>query len=342
MDFSMIRLSDIIVHHVGIRDQQEELVLAGSPLEVSPDLASELKPYFLHRFGFAYEQYRFESPSGFPNPVLESVRQLFAEEDSLTEASGVIARSLYEAIIHPKVKPGELVVVRFDNYPFEGRTIRAIGIFKMENKSRFLEVVRNGGPSGFNLIVREGSDLLKTDKGCLVLEEDEQNGYVVMITDPNNRGSEARYWKENFLGLRQRPTSYSQTTNILAAAREFVTNAGQEMESTEKMEVLDRSMAWFQERETFNQQDFEKEVFQDAETIRSFRQYARERMPEISPDEEFIISAPAVKKQARVFKSILKLDRNFHIYIHGNRELIQRGVDPDGRKYYKIYFTEES
>lgn len=54
------------------------------------------------------------------------------------------------------------------------------------------------------------------------------------------------------------------------------------------------------------------------------------------------ISPQAVKKQARIFKSVLKLDKNFHIYIHGNRELIQQGTEKDGRKYYKIYFENES
>jgi hypothetical protein len=34
--------------------------------------------------------------------------------------------------------------------------------------------------------------------------------------------------------------------------------------------------------------------------------------------------------------------KNFHIYIHGNNELIRQGVDSDGRKYYKIYFETES
>lgn len=63
---------------------------------------------------------------------------------------------------------------------------------------------------------------------------------------------------------------------------------------------------------------------------------------ELNVVSEFEISAQAVKRQSRVFKSVLKLDRNFHIYIHGDKELIEKGVDPDGRKYYKIYYREES
>jgi len=59
-------------------------------------------------------------------------------------------------------------------------------------------------------------------------------------------------------------------------------------------------------------------------------------------DQSFDISRAAVKKQSRVFKSVLKLDKNFHIYIHGNKELIEKGFDDDkSMNYYKVYFKEE-
>ena len=58
--------------------------------------------------------------------------------------------------------------------------------------------------------------------------------------------------------------------------------------------------------------------------------------------DSFEISTQAVNKQARIFKSVLKLDKNFHIYIHGNRELIEQGIDENGRKYYKIYYEREA
>ena len=77
--------------------------------------------------------------------------------------------------------------------------------------------------------------------------------------------------------------------------------------------------------------------------IRSFEQFEarqqRENQWEIS--DQFEISDQAVKKQARIFKSVIKLDKNFHIYVHGNKELIEQGIEPDGRKYYKIYYAEE-
>ena len=80
------------------------------------------------------------------------------------------------------------------------------------------------------------------------------------------------------------------------------------------------------------------------EVMASFNEYKNnfqiER--EIEIEDGFAISESAVKKQARIFKSVLKLDKNFHVYIHGNNNLIEKGVDPDGRKYYKLYFNEEN
>ena len=94
----------------------------------------------------------------------------------------------------------------------------------------------------------------------------------------------------------------------------------------------------------FDKQDFEQQVFQDNGIIESFQsfdsRYRQEKDIDISDD--FLISPQVVQKQAKVFKSVLKLDRNFHIYIHGDKELIKQGVDGDGRKYYKIYFENES
>jgi len=83
----------------------------------------------------------------------------------------------------------------------------------------------------------------------------------------------------------------------------------------------------------------------DKEVISTFNEYRKdfeaERQTKIVDD--FDISGQAVKKQSRVFKSILKLDKNFHIYIHGNRDNIERGYDEArGLHFYKVYFEEEN
>jgi translation initiation factor 2A len=41
-------------------------------------------------------------------------------------------------------------------------------------------------------------------------------------------------------------------------------------------------------------------------------------------------------------RRVKELDKNFHIYIHGDRTKIEQGVDENGRKFYKIYYDQEA
>ncbi|MFN6039537.1 MAG: nucleoid-associated protein, partial [Bacteroidota bacterium] len=39
---------------------------------------------------------------------------------------------------------------------------------------------------------------------------------------------------------------------------------------------------------------------------------------------------------------VIKLDKNFHIYVHGKHEFIEKGFDEEkGKKFYKLYFDSE-
>jgi hypothetical protein len=77
--------------------------------------------------------------------------------------------------------------------------------------------------------------------------------------------------------------------------------------------------------------------------IQSFNQYKEnyQQKHELDIADDFTISESAVKKQARIFKSVIKLDKNFHIYVHGNQNLIEQGSDENG-KFYKIYYEKEN
>jgi hypothetical protein len=116
-----------------------------------------------------------------------------------------------------------------------------------------------------------------------------------------------------------------------------------EVEKTDQIVLLNRSVEYFNKHETFDKEEFETEVFGQPDLIESFRNYDTEYRQnyDIELEDSFDISPQAVKKQARVFKSVLKLDKNFHVYIHGNKDMIEKGVDEDGRKYYKLYFEDE-
>jgi hypothetical protein len=103
-------------------------------------------------------------------------------------------------------------------------------------------------------------------------------------------------------------------------------------------------MKYFKEKETFDIEEFGNEVIGNAEGIESFKNYKKnyEQEYESPIADNFEIAESAVKKQARAYKSVLKLDKNFHIYIHGNKDMIEKGYDDDkSMNFYKVYFREE-
>ena len=78
--------------------------------------------------------------------------------------------------------------------------------------------------------------------------------------------------------------------------------------------------------------------------IQRFQKFGQDfqRENDVEIMQNFEITSQAVKRQARIFKSVIKLDKNFHIYIHGDRNRIEQGVDDRGRKFYRIFYDEET
>ena len=58
--------------------------------------------------------------------------------------------------------------------------------------------------------------------------------------------------------------------------------------------------------------------------------------------DNFAISESAVKKSSRSMKSVIKLDKKFHIYVHGGVGLIKKGYDEaTGMEFYQLFFKNE-
>ena len=169
-----------------------------------------------------------------------------------------------------------------------------------------------------------------------------------MVVDKATSGQDAAvYWKDEFLQLKIRNDNFNQTNNTLSIYKNFVTNKIDEdfeVTKADKIDLLNRSMKYFKDKETFDLDEFAGEVIGNPQAIASFKTYKQQYEDEYETPiaDSFEISDNAVKKQARVYKSVLKLDKNFHIYIHGNKELIEKGFDDDkAMNYYKVYFREE-
>jgi hypothetical protein len=253
---------------------------------------------------------------------------------------------IYKHSTHPKIKGGELYIAYFSKCQVDGEDVEALGIFKSETRDTYLKVFLAN--ESYQVNYDDGININKLDKGCLVYNTEEENGYKVSVIDSISKQNEAVYWKDSFLQIQRRDDSYHQTELAVNMCKLFIQDklpSEYEISRVDQVDLLNKSAAYFKEKEQFQLDDFAQEVLGNPEAIASFKEYRDHFQHESQQQipDEFDISSPAVKKQQKVFKSVLKLDRNFHIYIHGDREMIERGFDEaTNMSYYKLLFENET
>ena len=338
-----ISIKKLSLHLVGNKSAEDGIILSKTNLDIKDELKGLLVNYFLSPFS-SEELFELYHDSGIEfNVIYGAASRIFDDPDSLHEQSMNLAKHLYEQSSHPKIKGGEFYTVYFKDCIVDGDTVDAVGLFKSENKGTFLKVLREGG--NFNLESEQGINIKKLDKGCLIFNKERENGYVVAVVDNTNRGIEAQYWMDDFLHVRQRKDGYANTQNAMAMAKNFVTKALPEqfeVSKADQIDLLNRSLEFFKEKETFDMEEFANEVIEQPEVIESFRDFKRnyESDNDIIIDNNFFISDYAFKKQQRSYRRVINLDKKIQIIINGNRSQVEQGEDERG-KYYKVYYKEE-
>ncbi len=337
--------SKIIIHKVGNKINQENLFLSESEPVLAEDLKEQLSELFLNSFK-SDEQFVFYSDTYLSeNRVYTSVSTIFEDPTTFFTEAESLAKHLYHIAENPRVQGGDLFVVYIEDLDAEesgNEKIDKIGIFKMEKKESFLKIRDHN--SDVEVEKDFGISLNKIDKAALIYNKDKDSGYVVSAVD-NNKNGDVYYWFEDFLKIKQREDDFFQTQETLTVYKDYITQQlPQEFEvsKADQADFLNKSINYFKEKQEFNFDDFAKEVLEDESVIESFSNFKTdyEQDLQVSISEDFPINNSAVKKQQKHFKSIIKLDKNFHIYIHGDRKMLETGADEKG-KYYRLYFEKE-
>lgn len=331
------------LHFIGNKVADDGFCLSDSLLELKNDLNNILINYFFNSFT-SEEYFELYHDSGIEyNVVYGAISQIFDNPETIYDQSVNLAKHLYDQSTHPKIKGGEFYVVYFKDCIVDGDTVDAVGLFKSENKDTFLKVLREDG--NFNLESEQGINIKKLDKGCLIFNKERENGYVVAVVDNTNKGVEAQYWIDDFLHIRQRKDEYANTQNVMTMAKNFVTKElpkAFEISKADQIDLLNKSLKFFKEKDTFDIEDFANEVIEQPEVIESFHSFRRnyESENDITIDDTFAISNHAFKKQQRSYKRIINLDKKIQIIINGNRQNVEQGEDERG-KFYKVYYSME-
>lgn len=341
-DFVQTYLKDIVIHKVGNKVINEECIFGKQPSKLDTHVKALLTHFFLKPFK-SNDLYHFNNEVNLDlNVVYSCIKKVFDKPEEIYEQSVNLAKYLYSRSVHPNIKGGEFFVCYFKDCNYDGDLIDAIGIFKTEIKDTFLEVEQLS--EEVILHEKHGINIDKLDKGCIIFNKSEEEGYSLLVVDNVNKANSARYWKDDFLSAKIFPDDFYKTKSFLDLTKKFVKSdnflVDNKNEKNKDVEILNKSSQYFKENESFHFEDFKEKVLQDEGTINIFSDFEKNsNLPSFKKD--FKISQEAVEKKVNSLKKILKLDKNFQIYIHGGSDSIEKGVDENGRKFYKFYFKDE-
>lgn len=330
------------LHIVGNKSFDEGVQLSGGLMQLDPSIRPLLTRYFIQSFK-SDERYAFFHHSGLEfNFVYKVVSSIFERPETIYDYSVKLVNQLYDCSEHNKIKGGEFYVAYFKDVEVDGVKSDAVGLFKSENKDTYLKVISRNGNN--DLEQDTGININKLDKGCLVFNMERDSGYTVAIIDNTNR-TEAKYWVEDFLQAKPKADEYHQTRALMSAAKGFITKGmPDEVSKGVKAEMMDKALRYFHENAIFDKDDFSSKVMGSEQMSADFGEYMDYFMEKnnVEMPESFSISESAVKKSSRSMKSVIKLDKNFHIYVHGGEGLIKKGYDPEsGMAFYQLFFKEE-
>lgn len=342
--FNEADLAHLALHKVGNKMHNADLLLSEKEINPEEPLSGLLKHWFLSSFK-SEAFYHFVSTEDTENYMQELINNLFADETLFFETTREIGQWLFQKTNHSKIKSGDLFVAYFKNCVVDDELCDAIGIFKAENKDTFLKIYPQN--KVFAIEAEDGINISKLDKGALIFNSESEFGYKISLVDNINKSIEAQYWRQDFLNLIQRNDEFYQTQNYMDMCKSFVQdvyNKENNIEKTEQIDLLNKTSEYFQTKEQFSLEDFQNEIIKEPEVIQAFEEYKNlfAEKHEVPLEQEFKISQEVAKKYKSKFKSVLKLDKNFHIYIHGDRSLIEKGFDQNKNlHYYKVFYEEE-
>ena len=334
-------IENLIIHKISNHEQNFDLFLSSAPVDLNDDLIRQLlKKYFFHSFkDETFYQFEHESDLNL-NEAYVFVNQIFANPADFISQSHNLTRLLHKHSQHPQIKSGEVYIAYFQECIVEDEMCDAVGIFKSETKDTYLKVKQQN--ENFSIANEQGVNINKLDKGVIIFNTEQEHGYKLKIVDKTNQ-PEARYWLNDFLQAKVISDDYYQTQQYMHMCRSFAMEALPD-DKLEKAGFINDSSQYFQENELFDKVSFQEKVLQKPEIIEAFENYQQDysvNNNQTAP-EEFAIEPKAVKKLKPVFKSIIKLDKNFHIYVHGNKEMIKKGVDDaSGLNFYQLFYHEE-
>jgi hypothetical protein len=341
-------IETLSIHRVGNKSRNESQFLSGQPFNLTDEIVPLMKEYFFRPFREKeenYFQFAHEVDLDY-NEMFQFASEVFANPSSLHDVSKKITNHLFEQSNHPHIKNGEVYVTYLTNVNIDNNVVDAIGVFKSEVQTDFLQFEEKG--TTLEMILQQGINLSKLDKGCLIFNYKKEEGYKILSIDSNRY--DARYWLEHFLSVDAFQDENFITKKYLKFCQGFAKDVVFPAED-KKQEVMfmNRSVNYFAKNDQFEESNFLNEVIENPNLIPEFRSYKVDKGEKYSIEDvtTFPIANSAVSDARKSIKNVINLDTHIQIKMdfinpESAEKFVEKGWDEEKQMYYYlIYFNKE-
>jgi hypothetical protein len=342
-------IESLSIHRVGNKSRNEALFLSETPYGLNDEIVPLLKEYFFKSFREKeenYYQFAHEVDLEY-NEMFNLATEIFTTPSSVHDVSKKITKHLFEQSNHPHIKNGEVYVTYLTNISIDNNVVDAVGVFKSELRTDFLQFEEKD--SNLEMILQEGINLNKLDKGCIIFNYKKEEGYKILTIDSNRY--DARYWLEHFLSVDAFQDENFMTKKYLKFCQEFAKEVVFPAED-KKQEVMfmNRAVNHFAKNDEFEETAFLNDVMENPDLIPEFKSYKADRGEKYSIEDvtSFPIANAAVTDARRSIKNVINLDTNIQIKLdfinpESAEKFVEKGWDEEKQMYYYlVYFNKEN
>ena len=340
-------ISKFIIHKVGNKFNDTKNVFSEKLVDFDEASYDLMLPFLLRPFGSVVQSYRFNHHANISlNEINSYSNQLFNEDDAFIEVSKHIVTHLYEQSTSVNIKTGDVLVVMFEGIEFNEITTNAIGVFKIESKVNFFQTYLEN--KSYDVLVQKGISSKKVDKGCLILNQTDAEGNIILSVD--NNSYDAQYWINHFLNIKYADDSNNHTQQYIKLCKGFSTEILKTSYGAQEQNTfLAKTIDFFKENEVVKVERFKEDVFEDDKHKTLFDDYKKtfEGEQNIVIRNQFDVAERVVTKEKKKIKTDIKLDTNIQIKLdidapEAAREFLERGYDDEKKMhYYKVFFNVE-
>jgi hypothetical protein len=182
-------------------------------------------------------------------------------------------------------------------------------------------------------------NLKKLEKGCIVFNVDKENGYKVAVVDNTGSNTDAHYWVDNFLHVRNCNDDYHETERLMEMCTGFVSQL-KEQSVVEGAVAAKKTAEAFSTGEPIQVADLADIICQNEEQKQAFEAYRQSFEKEYGDfSEEVNVVKKAASRKPVTRMNTLKLGADFEVKVLNPEARIEGGVDKkSGKKYYTLYY----